>query len=54
LCFGISGATRSHMASDTVHDLSALMHHRIATPASRSSCCLRISSNALRASRSIT
>lgn len=44
LRFGISGATRSHMASDTVHDLSALMHHSIATPVSRSNCYLRISS----------
>jgi hypothetical protein len=45
LCFGISGATRSHRASDTVHDLSALMHHSIATPVSRSNIYLRISSN---------
>jgi len=44
LCFGISGATRSHRASDTVHDLSALMHHSIATPVSRSNIYLRISS----------
>jgi len=47
LCFGISGATRSHMASDTVHDLSALMHHSIATPVSRSNCYLRISSKGI-------
>ena len=44
LCFGINGATRSHRASDTVHDLSALMHHSIATPVSRSNIYLRISS----------
>jgi len=30
LCFGISGPTRSHNASDTVHDLSVLTSHIIA------------------------
>jgi hypothetical protein len=43
-CFGISGAIRSHRASDTVHDLSVLMHHSIAIPASKSNNYLRISS----------
>jgi hypothetical protein len=31
LCFGISGATRSHRASETGHDLSVLMHYSILT-----------------------
>jgi len=44
LRFGISGATRSHRASDTVHDLSAFMHHSIATPVSERNIYLRISS----------
>lgn len=44
LCFGISGATRSHRASDTVHDLSVLMCHSIASPVSQSNIYLRISS----------
>ena len=44
LCFGISGATRSHRASDTVHDLSVLMHHSIASPFFRCNNYLRISS----------
>jgi hypothetical protein len=43
-CLGISGATRSHRASDTVHDLSVLMQHSILTPVSRSNLYLRISS----------
>jgi hypothetical protein len=44
LCFGISGATRSHRASETVHDLSVLMYHSIATPGLGSNIYLRISS----------
>jgi hypothetical protein len=44
LCFGISGATRSHRASETVHDLSVLMHHSIPTPVLGSNIYLRISS----------
>jgi len=44
LCFGTSGATRSHRASDTVHDLSVLMCHSIASPVSQSNLYLRISS----------
>ena len=44
LCFGISSATRSHKASETVHDLSVLMHHSIATPDLGSNNYLRISS----------
>jgi hypothetical protein len=44
LCFGISGATRSHRASETVHDLNVLMAHSIATPGFGSNIYLRISS----------
>ena len=44
LCFGISGVTRSHRASETVHDLSVLMYHSIATPGLGSNIYLRISS----------
>jgi len=44
LCFGMSGATRSHRASDTVHDLSVLMCHSIPTSLLRSNNYLRISS----------
>ena len=44
LCFGISGATRSHRASDMVHDLSALMRHSVSTPVWESNTYLGISS----------
>ena len=44
LRFGISGAARSHKASDTVHDLSVLMHRNIANPFYGINNYLRISS----------
>jgi hypothetical protein len=43
LCFGINGDTRSHRASDTVHDLMKGMHH-VSTSHSQCKNYLRISS----------
>jgi len=38
LCFGISGPTRSHNASDTVHDLSVLTSHIVAPRPHKARC----------------